>query len=428
MKTTVKKLNETKVELFIECGPEELDAAEKVALAKLAKTIKVPGFRKGNVPINIVAKHADSNTLGQDVLENAISKAVADAFMGEDIQVLERPQVEVKKYIPGKELEFTAEAEVLPEIKLGDYKKLKAKKQKSSVLKADVDEVVERMRTGFADKKEVKRAAKKGDEVVIDFVGKKDDEAFDGGSGDDYTLKLGSDTFIPGFEDGIIGHKAGDSFDLPLKFPDDYHAANLKGADVVFSITIKSVQEVVLPELNDEFAAKAGPFTAVDELIDDIKRELEAQKDRTATEDYKDALVAELVEKSTVPAPEVLISDQSRSIEQDMIQSLMYQGLALEQYLENKGFESREKWLETEVRDAATKRVQAGLVLAELSKVEDIKATTSELDEHVEIYKQQYSKDADAAKQFGTPEARQQIANRLLTEKTVDRLVELNSK
>jgi trigger factor len=427
MKTTVKKLNETKVELTIVCDAKELEAAEQVALAKMAQTMKVPGFRTGKVPASVAAKHADPNALGQQTLENALSKAVAEAFTNENLQALDRPQVDVKKFVPGKELEFTAEADVLPEVKLGDYKNLKSKKTKTEVSKDDVNDVIERMRAGFADKKAVKRAAKDGDEVIIDFIGKRDGVAFDGGTSSDYSLKLGSNTFIPGFEDGIVGHKAGEEFDIPLKFPEDYHAADLKGAEVVFTVTIKSVNEVVLPELNDEFAAKAGPFTDVDELKSDVKNELEAQKDRQATEDFKDALVGELVDASEVPAPEVLVEDQSRSIEQDMTQNLMYQGLTLDQYLENKGFESREKWLETEVKDAATKRVQAGLVLAELSKVEKIEATNAELEGHVNTYKQQYGKNAEAAKQFDTPEARQQIANRLLTEKTVERLVELNS-
>ncbi len=427
MKTTVKKLNETKVELTIVCDAKELEAAEQVALAKMAQTMKVPGFRTGKVPASVAAKHADPNALGQQTLENALSKAVAEAFTNENLQALDRPQVDVKKFVPGKELEFTAEADVLPEVKLGDYKNLKSKKTKTEVSKDDVNDVIERMRAGFADKKAVKRAAKDGDEVIIDFIGKRDGVAFDGGTSSDYSLKLGSNTFIPGFEDGIVGHKAGEEFDIPLKFPEDYHASDLKGAEVVFTVTIKSVNEVVLPELNDEFAAKAGPFTDVDELKSDVKNELEAQKDRQATEDFKDALVGELVDASEVPAPEVLVEDQSRSIEQDMTQNLMYQGLTLDQYLENKGFESREKWLETEVKDAATKRVQAGLVLAELSKVEKIEATNAELEGHVNTYKQQYGKNAEAAKQFDTPEARQQIANRLLTEKTVERLVELNS-
>jgi trigger factor len=428
MKTTVKNLSETKVELTITLGKEELKAAEQVALTKLAKEIKAPGFRKGKVPASVAAKHVDPEMLAQQTLEDAMSKAVAESYLNEGIQALERPAVEIKKYVPGSEVEFTAEAEVLPKVTLGDYKKLKAQSKKITISSKEVDEIIERMRAGFSEKKDVTRAAKDGDEVVIDFVGKKDDVAFDGGTAQDYTLTLGSNSFIPGFEEGIVGKKIGDTFDLTLKFPEDYHVADLKGTDVVFTTTLKGVKEVVLPELNDEFATKAGPFKTVEELKADIKRELTAQKEREAKEAMKDDLVKQLVEVSKVPVPEILRKDQAESIERDMTQNLMYQGLSLDQYLENKGFESKEKWIETEVKDAAEKRVQAGLVLAELSKAEKIEATNKELDDHVELYKKQYANNPQMVAQFDQPEARRDIANRLLTEKTVDRLVELNSK
>jgi trigger factor len=284
------------------------------------------------------------------------------------------------------------------------------------------------MRQGFSEKKEVTRAAKDGDEVTIDFTGKKDDVAFDGGTAQGYDLTLGSNSFIPGFEEGIVGKKIGDTFDLKLKFPDTYHVADLKGADVVFTTTLNKIQEIVLPEVNDEFATKAGPFKTVAELKADIKRELTAQKEREAKDVLKDDLVKQLVEASKVPVPELLRKDQAESIERDMTQNLMYQGLTLDQYLENKGFESKEKWLETEVNEAAEKRVQAGLVLAELSKAEKIEATNEELEEHVNLYKKQYANNPSMVEQFDQPEARRDIANRLLTEKTVDRLVELNTK
>ena len=427
MKTSVKHLSDTKVELTITLGKPELEAAEQVALSKLAKNIKVPGFRKGKVPASVATKHVDSQALAQQTLDDALSKAVAEAYLNEDIQALDRPQVEVKKFVPGQELEFTAETEILPKITLGDYKKLQAKAEKVSVNTKDIDEIIERMRSGFAEKKDVDRAAKDGDEVVIDFTGKKDGIAFEGGTATDYSLALGSNSFIPGFESGIIGKKPGETFDLDLEFPKDYHAKELKGAKVVFTTTLKAVKEVVLPAIDDELAKKVGPFQTTDELKADIKRELLDQKEREAKEKLKDTLVQELIEVSKVPVPEVLLGDQAASIERDMQQNLMYQGLTLEQYLENKGFETKEKWQETEVKDAAKKRVQAGLVLAELSKVEKIEATEKELDDHVSLYKKQYANSPHMIEQFNKPEARRDIANRLLTEKTVDRLLELNA-
>lgn len=425
MKTAVKHLSDTKVELTVSLGADELKAAEQVALVKLAKTMKISGFRKGSVPVSVAAKHVDPQALAQETLENALSKAVADVFVKEELQALDRPEVDVKKFVPGSTLEFTAEAEVLPKITLGDYKKLKAEKPKATVAKKDVEDIIDRMRQGFAEKKDVKRAAKEGDEATIDFIGKKDGVAFDGGTGEGYPLVIGSGSFIPGFEEGIVGKKPGETFDLELTFPKDYHAADLKGAKVVFTTTLKELKEVVLPKVDDEFAAKCGPFTSVEELETDIKRELTAQKEREAGEKLKDDLVNQLIEKATIPVPEVLLKDQSESIERDMTQNLMYQGISLEQYLENKEFKDKDDWITREVKPAAEKRVKAALALAELSKLEKIEATSDELEEHVNLYKKQ---NPSMAERFDAPEARRDIANRLLTEKTVDRLVELNSK
>lgn len=426
MKTSVKNISETKVIVTITVDAQGLADAEKVALVKLSKTAKVPGFRKGKVPASVAAKHVDPQALQQQLLDDAISKAVAESFMAENIQALDRPMVDVKKYVPGDLLEFTAEVDVLPEVKLGDYKKLSAKAETPKVTAAEVDDVIDRMRKAYAEKAEVERAAKDGDETVIDFIGKKDDVAFDGGTGTDYTLVLGSSQFIPGFEEGIVGHKAGETFDLPLEFPKDYHAKELAGQKVVFTTTLKKVSEVTLPKADDELAKKGGQFDTIAELKADIKREITAQKEREAGDKLKDALIEELIEKSTVPVPEVLVADQMRSIEQDFSQNLTYRGLDLATYLESNGLKSEDDWREKEVKPTATKRVQAGLVLSEVTKAEKIDATPAEIDEHVEVHKQQYANNPQALQQFESPEVRRDIANHFITEKTIARLVEIN--
>ena len=428
MKTTVKKLSDTNVCLTITLGADELNAAEQVALTKMARDLKVPGFRKGKVPVSVAAKHVNPMALQEQVLDNALSKAVAEAFMNEKLQALERPSVEVKKFVPNQEVEFTAEATVVPPVKLGDYKKLKAKPQAVKVEAKDVDEIIERMQQNFVDKTEVKRAAREGDEAIIDFVGKKDGVAFDGGSAKDFALKLGGGQFIPGFEEGVVGHKAGETFDLDLEFPKDYHAENLAGAKVVFSVTLHKVNELKLPELNDEFAAKCGPFTDVKELKADIKREITAQKEREAKEKLKDELVAELADSSKVALPELLIDDQLRSIEQDLMQNLSYHGLTMDSYLKAQGFKDKADWQKKEARPAAEKRVKAGLVLAELSKELGVEVSREELDRQISTFKQQYGKDAKLAARFDDPNVHRDIANRMITDKTIDKLVELNSK
>lgn len=428
MKTTVKHLTDTRVLVTITVGAEELEAAEQVALKKLAKDIKVDGFRKGHVPIAVVKKNVDPNALAQETLENALSRAVAESYLENNLQALERPEVEVKKFVPGDTLEFTAEGDVLPEVTLGDHTKLKAEKNVEAVKKADIDETLERIRKGFSEKKETKAAAKEGDEVVIDFVGKKAGKEFDGGAGKDYSLTLGSNTFIPGFEEALVGLKAGDKKDVELTFPKEYHAKDLAGKKVVFETTVTKVNAVTLPKLDDELAAKVGPFTTADELKEDVKRELTAQRERDANDKLKDDLVKQMIDKSKVSVPKVLLEDQIRSIEQDMQQNLMYQGMTIDQYFESRGYADRDAWVKAEAEEAAENRIKAGLVLAELSKKLKIEATADELAEHINVYKQQYANNPDMAKRFDEPEAQREIANRLITEKTVDKLVELNTK
>jgi len=426
MKSTVKNLSDTKVEVTIALEPSDLEAAEQVALKKLARDLKVPGFRKGKVPLSVAEKHVNPNTLQEQTLDNALSKAVAEAFLSNNLQALERPAVEVKKFVPGQELEFTAEATIVPKVKLGNYKKLKAKREGVKVEAKDVNEIIERMQENLQDKKEVKREAKLGDEAVIDFVGKKDGVKFDGGEAKDYALKLGAGQFIPGFEEGVVGHKPGDKFDLNLEFPKDYHAKELAGEKVVFEVKLNKLHELKLPEVNDEFAAKCGPFTSVKELKDDIKREITTQKEREADEKLKDALVGELAESSKVPLPEILVEDQMRSIEQDMTQNLAYQGMTIDNYLSAQGFKDKEDWQAKEVRPAAEKRVKAGLVLAELSKELGVDVSHEELSAQIEAMKKHYGQNKDMAAQFENPEVHRDIANRMITDKTVEKLMELN--
>ena len=426
MKTTVKNLSETKVQVTIIVDATELADAEKVALVKLSNSVKVPGFRSGKVPASVAAKHVEPQALQEQLMDDAISKAVAEAFMTEKIQALDRPTVDITKYVPGESLEFVAEVDVLPAVKLGDYKNLKAKAGKVEVTDAEVDEILGRMQTGLAEKHEVTRPAELGDETLIDFVGKKDGIVFDGGTGTDYTLTLGSNQFIPGFEEQIVGHSAGQQFDVDLSFPDDYHAKELAGEKVTFAVTLKKLTASDLPAIDDELAKKAGPFESLKELKDDIIREVTAQKEKEAGEKFRDDLITELIEKSEVPVPAILVEDQMRSIEQDFAQNLTYRGLDLDTYLTTNGFPNEEVWREKEVKPAAERRTQAGLILSELSKAENISATDEEIDEHVAIHRKQYENNPDTLKQFDTPEVRRDIANHYVTEKTIERLAELN--
>ena len=257
-------------------------------------------------------------------------------------------------------------------------------------------------------------------------MGKKDGVAFDGGKAEKFPLELGSKSFIPGFEEGLIGKKAGDELSLDLEFPKDYHAKDLAGAKVVFEVKIHEVRENVEPEINEEFLSKLGDFKTKEEFEKQIEEDLKTQKQAEADEKFKDELVKKLAEVSKVPVPEILLEDQKRSIEMDMQQNLMYSGLSLEDYLDRMG-KTREEWLEKDVKEAAEMRVKSGLALAELSKVEKVKSDTKELDARIAQLKEQYGNSKEVQKQLSSDDVRRNLANQILTEKTIDLLVKFNS-
>ena len=427
MKHTLKRTSPTQVEFNVTLDAADLSAVRPLTVAKLAQDLKVAGFRKGKAPAHVAEKNLDQNLLESQVVEDAINKHMVDILETEDLRPLDRPHVDVKEFVPKSSLNFEARVEVLPEVKLGDYKKLKAEKEKVTVSAAEVNEVLERMQVSMATKVEVERAAKDGDEAWIDFDGVDEKgEPVAGASGKDYPLQLGSGTFIPGFDEGIIGKKPGETFELPLTFPSDYHAKALAGAKVTFKTTLKGVKEVAKPALDDELAKKAGPFETLNELKADVKKELLAQKQESADNKLKDSLVEQLVKVSDVPVPESLIEDQMQQLERDMTQNLMYRGLTLDQYLEGEKL-THDEWHEKELKPAAERRIQVGLVLSELSKVEKIEVSQDELEARLQAQLQQYT-DPELLARFDSPDGRRDLANRVMTEKTVDRLVELNTK
>ena len=426
MKTKSKKVSDSRVELTVTLEAEDLKIAAKKALEKLAKEIKVEGFRKGKVPLEIAKKFIPENDLNAEAIDYAVRTTVIEAFRKEEKAPLVLPNVNVTKYVPGEIAEYTAVADIIPEVKLGNYKKLGVKKQEVKVTDKEVKEILENIQTSFAEKKVARKAAELGDEVVIDFVGKKDGKPFNGGSAKDYKLTLGSKTFIPGFEEGIVGHESGDKFDLDLTFPKDYGVKDLAGAKTVFEVLVKQVNEVLKPEIDDELAKKCGPFKTLDELKDDIRKNLEMQNEHKVSEKYKDDLLNELVKKSEVTAPEILIDDQVRAIRDDMTRNAASHKMSFEEFLERNN-ETMENW-EKEARKIAENRVKASLVLQNVAMAEKISASDEEVAAKIAELRDVYKKSPEALKQLKDPNVRNDIGNRLTIEKTLDYLVEVNSK
>lgn len=426
MQITRKDITETKVKLTITLGLEELTHAKQHELKEKAKTAKVTGFRPGKAPTAILEKQLDENQLQADVINHAINDFYGNALEDQKLNPLNQPQVEIIKFVPYAELEFTAEIDVMPKVKLGDYTKFKKTTAKASVTTKEVDEVLNNLANQTATKSDSKEATKEGDEVKIDFEGTdKDGATVAGASGADYALKLGSKTFIPGFEEGLIGLKKGDKKDLKLTFPKDYHAKNLAGTAITFAVTVKGVQTPVLPKIDDKFAATVGPFKSLDDLKRDIKTQLNEQKETEAKNKLKDELVEELVKKSTLVLPEILVNDQISMLEHDFNQNLVYRGITKSEYLKQEGFKDEDTWKEKELKPQAERRVSVGMVLAEVADAEKITVSEAEVQDRIGIYKQQYQQ---SAAQFDTPEMKREVTSRLLTEKTVDRLYELATK
>ncbi len=424
MKTTTKKLSDTKVEIKIVLDAKDLTAARDKAATELAKEVKISGFRKGKAPVDLALKNIDPNQLSSAALDMAIRTAVPQAFIDAKQNALVAPEINVTKFVPFESAEFTATADVLPEIKLGNYKNLKVKATKTTVAEKDIQEVLDNIARAYAEKAPVKRAAKLTDETIIDFTGKKDGVAFDGGHAKDFHLVLGSGQFIPGFEEGIVGHEAGDRFELELKFPADYHNKDLAGQKTVFEVLLKQVSEQKLPAFDDEFAKKCGPFKSMDELKSDIKQNLTMQNQAKADEKFKDDLVQALVAGSKVSAPEILISDQLHFIKDDIARNAAAQGITFEQYLEHVG-QTEADW-EKEARKIASDRVKASLVLQVLANEAKITVDDDIVETKIAELREVYKKSPEAIKNLKDPRVRQDIKNRLTIEKTLNFLVETN--
>ena len=421
MKITTKQLSDTKLEITVKLDASDLKTARKKAVARLAKETKVPGFRKGKAPADIAETHMSANDINGHALDIAVRTSVPKAFKEAAKDPVMIPEINVTKFVPDEEVEYVATADILPEIKLGDYKKLKVKKPEAKVAEKDITEIIDNIRSAYAEKKAVKRAAKMGDEVIIDFEGSKDGVKFDGGSAKGHHLTLGSKSFIPGFEEGVVGHEPGDRFDLELTFPKDYHNSDLAGAKTNFNVLLSQVNEVVKPELDDELAKKCGPFKTVKELKDDIKKNLAAQNEQRAMDKFKDDLVLELVKNSKVSAPEVMIKDQLRFIKDDINRNAAAHGMAFEDYLRQAG-QTEEEW-EKEARKIAETRVKSSLCLQVLARDQKIEATDDEVTAKIAELKDVYQKSPEAVKQLDDPNVRQDIKNRLTIEKTLDFLV-----
>jgi trigger factor len=414
--------SDTQAKLSVTADEPMLRSMKDHVLTHFRSRVKIAGFRPGTAPLNLIEKHIDPAELQTEFLEETISSLYSQAIQQERLRPVDRPEISIIKFVPFTTLEFEASVPVVGEIKLPEYTKIKKSKVPVTVTTDDVKDVLTSLRQRMADKKDVNRAARDGDQVWIDFKGIDDKgEAVNGAEGKDYPLILGSNTFIPGFEPNLAGLSAGEEKTFTLKFPKDYGVKALANRNVTFTVTVTKVQEVVEPKADDEFAAKAGPFKTLKDLKDDIKRQLQHERQHEADRNYESELIKTIADKSKVTIPDVLINDQVERLIADLRQNLMYRGMTWEEYLEAEG-KSEEAYRTEVLIPQARERVKASLVLAEIAEQEKLEVTPEELEVRMQILKGQYQ-DAAMQAELDKPEARQDIAARLLTEKTVAKLV-----
>ena len=426
MRLTRTDKTPTQVSLLIAADGDDLTPIKNHVLSHFASKVKVPGFRVGTAPAALIEKHVDQRALADEFIEHALNHLYGKAIDTEKLRPAAKPEVHLKKFVPFSDLEFEAHLDVIGPIKLPDYKKIKLPKKSAEVTPSDVSSVIKSLRLRAATRKEVQRPAKAGDEVTIDFNGKdKSGKPVPGAEGKDYPLLLGSANFIPGFEEELIGLKSGDKKDFSITFPKDYGAVALQAKPVTFNVELKKVSEVTESKVDDELAAKVGPFKTVAELKADIKKQLKAEKQMQADRQFENELIMKIADKSQVDIPKTLVDEQIKAAEEEEKRNLMAKGQTWQEHLEAEGI-SEEQHRERQ-RPEAEARVKAGLVLSEVAEQENIFVTPEELEIRIQVLKGQYQ-DSQMQVELDKPENQRDLAARLMTEKTVSKLAEYAGK
>lgn len=420
-----EKLEENRGVLTVEVEADKVNEGLDAAFKKVVKQVNVPGFRKGKMPRQLFEQRFGVESLYQDALDFILPEAYAAAVEEAGIDPVDRPEIDVEQMEKGKNLIFKATVTVKPEVKLGEYKGLEVEAVNTEVTEEDVNNEITRMQERFAElvvKEEGK--AELGDTVVIDFEGFVDGEAFEGGKAENYSLELGSNSFIPGFEDQVVGLEAGQEKDIEVSFPEEYHAAELAGKPAVFKIKLHEMKTKQLPELDDEFAKDADEeVETLAELKEKTKKSLEESKKNEAENAARDAVVEKATANAEIVIPEVMVENELDQMMKEFEQRLQMQGMNLELYFQFSGQD--EAALKGQMKEDAEKRVRMNLVLDAIVKAENINVTDEEVDAEIAKMAEMYKMEVEQIKAaLGSLEG---IKADMNIRKAVDFLVE-NSK
>lgn len=389
MKVTAERIDNHKVVLEIEVPQAEVGKALDRAYTKIANKINIPGFRKGKAPHKIIEQRVGKQALLDEAFDILAPKAFNEALEQEKVEPVDRPKIDVVTLAEDQNLVFKATVTAKPEVKLGDYKGLKIEKAEASVTDEQVAEQLKNMQTNHAKMVVAEGAViQDGDFAVIDFKGFIDDEAFEGGEGTSYPLQIGSGSFIPGFEEQLLGAKAGDERDVTVKFPEEYHAENLAGKEAVFKVKVNDVKRKELPELTDEFVKSISAFNTVDELKADVKNKLEETAKQKAESDMRSLAIKTASDNAEIDIPEVMVDNRISHMIEELDMSLQNRGMKLEQYLQYAKMDIAK--LRENYREAAVVNVKTDLTLEAIAKAEEIKVSAEDMQIEVEAMAKAY--------------------------------------
>jgi trigger factor len=376
--TEVTELPDSRVKITATVPAEDLEGRLQRAAGAFAREMKVPGFRKGKVPPQLVIRQLGREPVLEQALRDSLPEWYEQAIIASEVTPVGEPKLDVPDSpSEGEPLEFTIELGVRPRAQLGEYKGLEVGKAEPEVPDGTVDAEIERMREGLAGLETVERAAAEDDHLLIDFVGKVDGEPFEGGEASDYLLELGSDSLIDGFEEGLLGASAGDRRDVEVTFPEEYHAENLAGVDAVFEIEVKEVREKRLPELDDDFAADNSDFDTLEELRADIEHRILHAMEHRVEDSFREAALDAAVAAATVEVPGEIVAARATELWERIERQLQQRGMDAEMYLQMQG-KTREEAIE-EAREDAEKGLRREAVLAAVAEAEEIEVSEEEL-------------------------------------------------
>ncbi|HHW07054.1 MAG TPA: trigger factor [Clostridia bacterium] len=423
MKANVEKIESNQMVLEVEVDAEELEKAAEQAYRRLVHKYAIPGFRKGKVPRAILERYIGSEILYQEAADGLLPGAYADAVKETAIEPIDRPEVEIVQLEKGKPFIFRAQVTVMPEVTLGQYKGLEVEKPVVTVTDEDVDQYLKSLQERHAQLKTLEEGHVQDDDLaVIDFEGFMDGEAFEGGKGEDYTLRIGSRSFIPGFEEQLVGMQIGEEKEITVTFPEDYHHEEYAGKEAVFKVKVKSVRRKELAPLDDEFAKDISEFDTLEELKADAKQKLQEQADRRSDVAVREQVVQKAAANVQVDIPPVLIERQIDYMIGDLSYNLEMQGLKLEQYMQFLG--KNEQEFREEFRERAREIVLAQLTLEAIAKQENIQAGDEDVEKELQRVAEAMKQDIeDVRRNMLLHNRLEDLKQNIVTEKTIEFLI-----